>query len=417
MMQRVLLIAALVVFALAATPRAEERPPASDERFEIKVTPEMQRHSRIRETLYFVSTAYGIGVLLLILFSGLSARMRDVAVRVGKKPFFAAMIFFALFSIAAGILEFPLSYYSGYHLNQEFDLSDQSFGAWMFDQLKELGVSIVIGSVIVALALVGIRKFRRWWLVLAIGSLPIILLGIVIYPLFIDPLFNKFEPLKDPVLRQRLLDTASKAGIEGSRVYQVDKSKQTKTLNAYVTGIGPSKRIVLWDTLLQKMNHDEIVAVMGHEMGHYVLHHMWKGLAFTVALAFLILFIAQKMVERGIARWGARWGVTAAHDPAAVPWLLLTIAIVSFFLSPVTSGYTRYGEHQADIFSLELTHLNEPMATAFIKLAETSKRDPNPPRFIEWWRYSHPAIGRRVPFALGYRPWEKGEPNRLWKGK
>jgi Zn-dependent protease with chaperone function len=178
-------------------------------------------------------------------------------------------------------------------------------------------------------------------------------------------------------------------------------------MNAYVTGLGPSKRIVLWDTLLAKLDHDEILAVMGHEMGHYVLHHIWKGMAFGIGLSAFVFFIGQKIFERGLARWGARWGIADRGDPAALPWLLLVGAIIGFLLSPIASGYSRMIEHQADKFGLELTHLNEPMASSFVKFAEDSKHDPNPPRFIEWWRYSHPSDQRRIDFALSYRPWEK----------
>ena len=273
--------------------------------------------------------------------------------------------------------------------------------------MKELAISLVIGALLGALALLGIRKVKRWWLALWIGSIPIMILLIVIAPIFLDPVFNKFEPLKDEVLKEKLLTMASKAGIEGGRVYQVDKSKQTKTMNAYVTGIGPTKRIVMWDTLLAKMNHDEVLAVMGHEMGHYVLNHLWKGLAAAFGLSFVILFLAQRVYEWGIRRWGGRWGVTDSTDSAALPWLLAIVTMIAFLLSPVMSGISRYREHESDKFGLELTQKNEAMATAFIKLAEDSKINPRPHPFIEFWRYSHPSIGRRVDFVLRYKPWEK----------
>src|SRR5206468_10450865 len=231
-------------------------------------------------------------------------------------------------------------------------------------------------------------------------------------PLIIDPLFNKFEPLQDQVLRRDLLQEASRAGIEGSRVYQVNKSKQTKTMNAYVTGLGPSKRIVLWDTLLAKLDHDEILAVMGHEMGHYVLHHLWKGMAFGILVSFVVFFFGQRLSERGLDRWGSRWEVRDRADPAALPWLLLVAAVIGFILSPVTSAFSRHIEHQADQFGLELTHLNEAMASSFVKFAEDSKADPRPPRFIEWWRYSHPSLGRRIDFVLAYKPWERKSADR-----
>ncbi|HZS11557.1 MAG TPA: M48 family metallopeptidase [Nitrospirales bacterium] len=371
----------------------------ADRRFVVHVTPEMILHSRIEDAIYFAGFLYVVIVLLIVLNTRLSARLRDVASL--RCRFLQGMLYFAMLTVVVAVMEFPLTLYAAFIVPHQFDLTDQSFLAWLGDFGKGIGVNVVIGSLVAALALTGIRLFRRWWIALWIGSIPLIILGVVLTPWIIDPLFNKFEPLKDPVLRRDLLAEAARAGIHGSRVYQVDKSKQTKEMNAYVTGIGPSKRIVLWDTLLAKLDHDEILAVMGHEMGHYVLGHLWKGIAFGVVVSLVCFAIAQRLYEWGLARWGARWQVAGPADPAALPWLMLIAVVIAFVLSPVTNGFSRGLEHQADAYGLKLTHLNEPMASAFVKFAEDSKSDPNPPRFIEWWRYSHPSTQRRIDFVLG----------------
>lgn len=410
-------VAAAVVLSAAAQPQPQPAPEqrTGDERFEVEVTPEMRRHTRIRDILYFAGTAWAVGVAALLLLTPISRKTRDAAARITQRPFLTAMVYIAFLTLIMAVIDFPLSYYSGFVVPHQFDLTDQSFGAWLTDELKGLAVGLVIGSIVGALALAAIRRFRRWWLAMWIGSIPLILLIVVIQPVVLDPLFNEFEPLRNAQLRAKLLDLASRAGIEGGRVYQVDKSKQTKTLNAYVNGIGPTKRIVMWDTLLAEMTEDEVLAVMGHEMGHYVLKHMWKGLAFGLALSFIGFFIGQKVHDRGLAKYGARWGITGPGDPASVPWLMLILTVGSFLVTPIGAAYSRHQEHQSDVFALELTHLNEPMATAFVKLAENAKREPNPHPFIKYWRYSHPPIAERIPFALSYRPWEKGEPNRVWK--
>jgi STE24 endopeptidase len=409
--------AAVVTVAVAAIaqPKQESKPPQDDQRFEVRVTPEMLRHSRIENVLYVVAEVYGVAVLLVVLASGLSSRMRDAAFLITQKRFLAAMIYFGLFIIVTTLMSFPLDYYSGFVVPHQFDLSDQSFGSWMVDQLKGLGITLVIGSVLAALALFGIRKFKSWWRVLWIGSLPIILLLVVIAPVFLDPIFNEFTPLRDQSLKQALIEQGNRAGIRDADVLQADRSKQTKTMNAYVTGVGPTKRMVIWDTLLAKMNRQEVLAVMGHETGHYVLNHIWKGLAFTVFVALVIFYVGQQLYDRGLARWGRRWGIREAGDPAALPWLLLLTGVISFFLSPVTSGFSRHLEHEADLFGLELTHDNEPMATALKKLAEDSKEEPEPNAFIEWWTYSHPSINKRIRFVLNYKPWEKGQPNQAFR--
>lgn len=396
--------------------RADQETATRDD-FAVEVTPEMRRHSRILYTLYFVGSVYGIGVLLLLLATGWSRRMRDLAARATTRKFLMAMLYFVLFSLATAVLSFPLDLYRGFIVPHQFNLSNQNFNEWIVEKLKEFGVSLVIGAPIVALALLAIRKMpRRWWLALWLGAIPIAIFLVVIAPVFVDPIFNKFEPLRDTVLREKLLNLASRAGISGADVFQVDKSKQTKTMNAYVTGLGPTKRIVMWDTLLAKMTHGETLAVMGHEMGHYVLHHVWKGLALGFALFFGVLYVAHKVVNQGLVRWGHRWGFSQPADPAAVPWLLIVISGLSFFLTPLLSAGSRYIEHEADVFTLEMTHLNEDAARAFIKLAEDSKIEPQPPLFIEYWLYSHPPLAKRIDFALSYRPWEHNLPNRVWKG-
>ena len=410
-------VTTVVVVSLSAQEKSGNESRSEDTRFEVRVTDEMRRHSRISDALYFVGTAWSFGALALVLVSGLSRRMRDVAARVTKRPFLLAILYIALFTVAIAIFEFPLSYYAGFIVPHQFDLTDQSFGSWMADMLKGLAVSIAIGSVIGALGLLVIRRIQGWWVVLWLATVPLVILMVVVQPILLDPVFNKFEPLKDEVLRTKLVDLAARAGIEGGRVYQVNKSKQTKTMNAYVNGIGPTNRIVMWDTLLAKMNHEEVLAVMGHEMGHYVMKHMWKTLAFLLALSGVVFYVANRAYEPGLRRWGSRWGVTERGDPASLPWLLLIASAISFLLTPVISAYSRAQEHAADMFALEVTHLNEPMATAFVKMAEDSKRDPSPHPWIKFWRYTHPPIAERIPFALRYKPWERGEPNRTWTGR
>ena len=393
-------VTTVTLAALAQPPKPEER--TGDDRFEVRITDEMIRHSRIRDALYFVGTGWTLAMLLLLLKTKAAGRMKALAERVTKKPFLVAMLVIGMLIVALGILDFPLAYYSGFHVPHQFDLKDQSFGSWMTDMLKGLAVNLAIMMPLGALALLAMRRVRRWWLALWLGSIPVIVLSAVIQPIVLDPIFNEFKPLKDQVLRQKLLDLASRAGIEGGRVYEVNASKQTRTLNAYVNGIGPTARIVMWDTLLAEMNHDEVLAVMGHEMGHYVHKDIWKVLAISLFISFFVLILGQRIVDRGVAKRG----YASAGDPAAIPWVMLVFFVLAFLTTPIGAAFSRYGEHQADIFSLELTHLNEPMATAFRKLAENSKRDPSPHPLMKYWLYSHPPIAERIPFALSYKPWE-----------
>ena len=401
--QLALVLFVVAAFAMSAHADAPKRPSPSDRRFDVRVTDEMRRHSRIGDTLYSVSTIVEVAALALVLATGLSARLRNAASRLVPWRYVRVAIYFVLLSIVTTLLNFPLWFYGGYVVPHEFNLTHQTFGGWLGDVGKAVAVDLVIGAFLAMLVVLAMRMFRRWWLAVWLGSIPLMIIGTVIWPLVIDPLFNDFVPLKDVHLRQMLLDEAARAGIEGGRVYEVDKSKQTTEMNAYVTGIGPSKRIVLWDTTLAKMDDGEILAVMGHEMGHYVLHHLWKGLAFAIVIALITSWLAQFFFERGLVLWGARWGIEERGDAAALPWLLVVVTALTFLLSPAINGFSRHVEHQADVFGLELTNDGPAMAASFVQFAEDSKVNPYPTKVMEVWRYSHPPLGDRVQFALDYK--------------
>jgi STE24 endopeptidase len=417
----VLVVALSLSAAVLATPAAGQQasaaaapaaPPAQAPT--VTVTAEMRAHQRWLDTLYFVGTAYGFVMLLAVLGLGISRRLRDVAARVTRRPFVTAMVFWALLSVVTTALSLPLDYVSGFIVPHRFGLSAQGVGGWLWDQTKGMLVGIVIGAPLVAAALAGIRRVKRWWLALWLGSVPVMVFLMLIGPVVLDPVFNHFKPLADQKLKAELLDLAATAGISGGRVYEVDKSKQTNEMNAYVNGLGPTKRIVLWDTIISKMDHDELRFVMAHEMGHYVLHHVWKFLGFALVMLLGVFWLAQRVVESATARWGRAWGFEVAHDPAAVPLLLLVVSVFFFVASPVFNGVSRHYEHEADTFALELTHLNAAGARAFVKFAEDSKVLPDPPAFIRFWRYSHPTLAERIAFCSSYRPWETGAPNRAW---
>ncbi len=389
---------------------SEEGPPA------VTVTEEMRQHDAWRNALYFGGAVYGFVVLLAVLALGISRRLRDLARKVTPRPFLSAMVFVALFTVVTTVLSLPLDVLSGYVVPHRFQLSEQSLGSWLWDQTKGLFLNVLLAAPLLALALGGIRRWKRWWLALWLGSIPVILFLVLIGPVVLDPVFNTFEPLKDEQLKTEILSLAGRAGIEGGRVYQVDKSKQTKEMNAYVNGLGPTKRIVLWDTIIAKLSRDQLLFVMAHEMGHYVRHHVWKMLGFLVGLLLVVFWLGQRLTEWATRRFGAAWGFDAPHDPAALPLLVLLVSVFLFFLSPVMAGFSRVLEHEADVFALELTRLNDAGARAFVKLAEDSKVLPDPHPFIRFWRYTHPTLQERIEFCTTYRPWEQGLPNRVWRG-
>ena len=382
-------------------------------------TPENRGYATRRVTLALIEPLYGALAALLLLFSGLSARIRDVAHRAGKGRYLRVLVYLTLYSLVAWAITFPFSWLQGFALEHQYHLSNQNFGQWFVDELKGLGLSVIfLGIVpIAALSYWGIAKSpRRWWLWLAIGSFPVTVMAVLIQPLVIDPAFNKFTPLHDKQLESKILALAEKAGIPGRKVFEVNKSAQTKKLNAYVSGFGASQRIVLWDTTLKDMKEDEILFVMGHEMGHYVLHHIWKGILMTVVLSTLFFYLSYVFTGWALARFGARWGFTELSDVASMPLIVGTIGLISFIAQPMTNSFTRAIEHEADQFGLEVTQLNDAGARAFIKLGAGNKSNPEPNPLIKAFVYTHPPLVERIRYALEYHPWTEGKPNAKFHG-
>jgi STE24 endopeptidase len=382
-------------------------------------TPENRGYAAKRVTLAFTEPLYGLVVALLLLFSGFSARMRDIAHTIGRNRYVRVLVYFTLYAIVGYILTFPLSWFQGFALEHQYNLSNQNFGAWFLDELKGLGLGVIFLGIVPIAALwywVIAKSPRRWWFWAALFSFPLIVLSVLIQPLVIDPAFNKFTPLKDKQLESKILALAEKAGIPGRRVFEVDKSAQTKKINAYVSGFGASQRIVLWDTTLKGMKEDEILFVMGHEMGHYVLAHIWKGIVFSVALSALFFYLSYLFTGWAIARFGGRWGFTELSDVASMPLIVGTIGLISFVAQPMTNSFSRGIEHEADQFGLEVTQLNDAGARAFIKLGAQNKSNPEPNPLVKAFVYTHPPLIERIRYALEYHPWTEGRPNAKFRG-
>jgi STE24 endopeptidase len=369
------------------------------------------RYYRSGNVLWFVEQAWSIAVLVLLLATGLSASLRNAARRIGRNWFFTIVVYFALFTVVTTIADLPLSYYTEFVREHAYGLSNQTFGKWFGDTLKSLAVACVVGALVMWVPYLLLRKSpRRWWLYTAMALVPFIVVANLVAPIWIAPLFNKFEPMQDKVLEQKILSLAARAGIEGSRVYQVNKSVDTKTLNAYVAGLFGTKRIVLWDTTLNRMTDRELLFVMGHEMGHYVLHHVWQAIAFSILILTASLYVAYRAADAEIARYGGRWGFTSLADVASLPLLLLLMSAFGLVVMPLQLAFTRHMEHESDRFGLEITQTNHSAGTAFVKLQQDALANPRPGVLYKIFRESHPPLGERIDFANEYHPWTTGQP-------
>ena len=360
--------------------------------------------------LWWMNTLWGMLIPGLFLFTGFSARIRNWAQRLGRKWFFVIGLYFVIFSAINFVIDFPLSYYQDFAREHAYELSNQTFGKWFGDALKSLLVGMIGGFLFLWVPYFLLKKSpARWWLYTGMLMIPFLFLMMLISPIWIAPLFNKFGPMQNSALEAKILALAERAGIEGSRVFEVNKSVDTKALNAYVSGFMNTKRIVLWDTIIATMSEEELLFVMGHEMGHYVLGHVIKGVLFFSVLIMLTLYVAHRTAGFLIDKYKTRFGFDSLSDIASLPLLSLLTGVFMLLITPLALTFTRYQEHEADRFGLEIMQKNRPAATAFVKLQAENLGNPRPGTLYKLWRASHPTLGERIDFCNEYRPWEKGE--------
>jgi STE24 endopeptidase len=373
-------------------------------------TPAAIRYHRSGNAVWGVETALGLLIPALILFTGLSGRLRNAASRVGRRWFPTVVIYALLFTILMAVLTLPLAYYGGYLRQHEYGLSNQTLGRWFTEWLKGVAVGGVGAALVLWIPYLLLRKSpQRWWLYAGLATIPIAALTLVISPVLVDPLFNEYVPMQDKRLESRILTLAERAGIQGSRVYQVNKSLDTKAVNAYVTGLGGTKRIVLWDTILAKLEPDQVLFVTAHEMGHFVLRHTLAFIVLAAILTTLSLYLVHRVAGRLIARFSHRFGFDDLSDVASFPLLLLLGSLVSLLLTPAVLAFNRYQEHEADRFALEVTRDSRAAATTFVRLQQENLSVPRPGTLYMLWRGSHPSLGDRVDFANSYRPWDQAK--------
>jgi len=375
----------------------------------IPVTPAMTRYSMTIALLAIVSELAGLVWLWLVLETGVSRRIGRWSQEAGRKLFVSAALFWIAYHVLTWLVFLPLSIYEGYHLPHQYDLSSESLGVWFHDRIVSLLVDTSVGAVLAGSMLWILRRSPKAWpFWLAALLVPVIAFGIFATPLVIDPLYNKFTVLgaSDP-LRPGIEHLATRAGIGRAQIFVVDKSRQTNETNAYVTGLGSSARIVIWDTLIARTTPAELNAIVAHEIGHYVEHHVVIGFWLTSASLFLILPLVRWSCLALLRRFGRRWGAQTLHDPASIPVILLVVSLIGIVTTPISQGASRFIEHRADAFGLALNGDRIGMANAFVALSRDNLSTPYPPAWIQVLE-SHPPLGERIRFAL------YGKPSELW---
>ena len=375
--------------------------------------------AKVRVALHFTAEAWGIVQLLLLLGLGTVAWMRDIALRVSRNRWVQGYLFLLLLLLTRVLLNLPLSLY-GHSLSVKYGFSIQGWGSWFGDLGKSLALSWLIGGAVVMLLFFLIRKTpQRWWLVFWVVSIPIVLAGVYLEPLAIDPLFNQFEPLQEH--HPDLVAKLEQMKIPADHMFLMKASAKVTTPNAYVTGFGSSKRLVIWDTSLTKGASDEVLWMFGHEAGHYVLGHVLHGVLWTLAVLPLVLYLGYRLLQIALARFGAGWRIPSQADWGALAVMLLIFVVFSVISEPVENTISRHIEHAADIYGQEAIHgmVSDPQAVvrrAANTNGESTLDDPNPSWLIEFWTYNHPAESRRGAFGKAYNPWAPGmEPKYFGK--
>jgi STE24 endopeptidase len=343
-------------------------------------------------------------VLLVIAFTGASRALLKLAERWASRKSVQFLIYLLLLIVVTTLISFPLDIYRDYVVEHDYSLSNQSFGSWLGDWAKSIPIGYIATVIMAGFFYFLVHRFpRRWWLAFSIGAIPFIVLVIVIVPVVVSPMFNDFKPLEDQQLKMQILELAGKAGIDGANVFEVDASRQSKKLNAYVTGLFGTKRIVLYDTIIKAMTTGQLLFVMGHEMGHYVMNHIWLTVGMIIVVLLFVSWLIARLLPPLIRKYQHRLKFAEIGSYASLPMVMLAMSLIMFFLQPVTNGLSRYFEHKADIYGMEMTGYDGVAAAiAFDKLSAYNLSDPNPGPLVEFWFYDHPALQKRIDFVKSY---------------
>ena len=338
----------------------------------------------------------------LMLRLGWSAKWSGWASRVTRRRWLQPALYSLPFGIFGALLTLPWTIYSGFFRERQYGLMNQTFPAWFGEQGIALAVSLVTTAIFFTVVFALIRRAPRSWWAWAGGATAIMLaLMVMVAPVFIAPLFNKYTLMAAGPMRDNILGMAHRQGIPADNVYVFDASKQTKRISANVSGLGPTIRISLNDNLLGRSSPEGVMAVMGHEMGHYVLNHIPKSLAYFTLLSFALMFLLWWVGPRLLARYGARWGVRDASDPAVAPLFAIVILLVFLALTPLLNTMTRVHESAADAFGLEAARQPDGFAMTAMQLSEYRKLEPT--ALEEKLFYDHPSGRTRVRMAMQWK--------------
>ena len=345
----------------------------------------------------------GIFLTLIILYGaigfGLTFKFYDWALIATTSKYGIVFLYFLFFSLYSLVLSFPLSFYSGFVLEHQYELSNQTFSAWLWEWAKKQILGFVISAPLVLLLYVLIWNFQTtWWFLGWLGYASFSLIMGKLFPVIIVPLFYKYSPIKDQELKAKIEALAGRFDLKIRNISALNLSKTTKKANAMFTGFGKTKRVVLGDTLLESFSHSEIETVLAHELGHCKNHDIWKQFLFGTVLSFAGFWIAYQILNA----LSFELGYGGPGDVRSFPLFSLIFFLFGLILSPAGNTFSRYAENKADQFALDATKDRQSFISTMQKLSDMNLADPNPNPVIEFLMYDHPPIGKRIRMAERY---------------
>lgn len=363
-------------------------------------TPEARRYNRIHRWLGMADMFIGFALLVALLATGWTAKLRDWSYHLGSQHyFFAIFLYVLMFSVLMKALGAPLDYY-GYRIERHYNLSNQKPGAWLWDELKGWLLGLAFTTVMVEL-IYGIIRIapEKWWIIAWAVFVGFFLLIMQLAPVLLFPIFYKFEPLNNDALRDRLTRLGERAGTRVRGVYEWKLSEKSKKANAALMGIGRTRRIILADTLLQNYSEDEIEAVLAHELGHHVRRHILKGILVQVAITLFGFWLTDQVLRYALSHEWFPGLDPRLYDFANLPLIILVATVLGFLLMPALNAISRMHEREADLYAWENIASIGPFVTAMSKLADQNLAERTPSRLVEFFLESHPPIQKRITAA------------------
>jgi STE24 endopeptidase len=350
--------------------------------------------------IQFVGPLIGLAVAFAFLQLGFADKLRTWLKSTVKVYFFVVILFSLVYSLIGSIVSFPWDYWVGFQRQHDFNLSTQDFGHWFSEYLMQAGIGLAIGSVAIALLylIISVTK-KTWWIWGTLGVIAFSVVLQVAFPVYIAPLFNTYTPMEQGELRDQVLGMAQANGVPADNVYIYDRSRQTNSISANVSGFMGTTRISIADTLINRGGPGQVRAVLGHEIGHYVLNHTVSLLVMISLLTAIVFALANILFNRLSA--GERWGIKGISDPAGMPLLFSVVGFLFLLATPIQNNITRFHEAQADIFGINASREPDAWAQSALLLSEYRKMEPTP--FEEWFFYDHPSGYARIHMAMEWK--------------